>query len=604
MARGGSDSSEARRTRREFVRDAGGAAVGAAAISLPGVTSAFARRRRRRQTVAIFGGGVAGLTAAHELAERGFDVTVYERRAWGGKARSTEVPGTAKGGRRPLPSEHGFRVVFGFYHNLPDTLRRIPFRSNPNGVFDNMVPASIWRLARAGGGDIIIPVRMGGAEHYTVDHLISELMFALGADLPPAALARFGQCLSIYFSSCEARRRGQWENTAWTDFIEADRYGGDYKKFLGELPRLVQASNAATTSVNWIAGAVEPILYCIAGRGGTGPFDRPLNGPTNETWIVPWTRHLRQLGVQLEGGKEVTKLEFRGGRIAGAELHGPKGRHRVEADWYVVALPVEAARRLWSPELLDSDRRLAPMRKLRTDWMTGLQFFLREPVPIINGHAGYLDAPWAITSISQAQFWARDMPAQYGDGQVRDCLSAIISSWHVPGALSGKQAAELPPRQVAREVWEEIKRHVDASGQGNLTDDVVHSWTLDPGMVRRNGRYHNQDPLTVPTVGTHRHRPEAGGAVENLILAGDYLKLHSLVGTMEGANEAGRRAANVVLERANSRESPAAVFTPYQPPEWEPFKRIDEDRYQRGEPNLFDAEMSEAEFRRRLSLMA
>lgn len=45
------------------------------------------------------------MTVAHKLAERGFDVTVYERRAWGGKARSTEVPGSAAGGRRPLPDD-------------------------------------------------------------------------------------------------------------------------------------------------------------------------------------------------------------------------------------------------------------------------------------------------------------------------------------------------------------------------------------------------------------------------------------------------------------------------------------------------------------------
>ena len=56
------------------------------------------------ERVAVLGGGVAGLTAAHELEERGFEVTVYEARdRLGGKARSLPVPGT------DLPGEHGQR---------------------------------------------------------------------------------------------------------------------------------------------------------------------------------------------------------------------------------------------------------------------------------------------------------------------------------------------------------------------------------------------------------------------------------------------------------------------------------------------------------------
>lgn len=52
--------------------------------------------------VIVIGGGVAGLTAAHELSDRGAAVTVYERRPdWGGKARSQPVAGTAAGGRKP-----------------------------------------------------------------------------------------------------------------------------------------------------------------------------------------------------------------------------------------------------------------------------------------------------------------------------------------------------------------------------------------------------------------------------------------------------------------------------------------------------------------------
>jgi uncharacterized protein with NAD-binding domain and iron-sulfur cluster len=94
---------------------------------------------------------MAGLAAAHELIERGFEVDVYERKALGGKARSIPVKGTASGGRRELPAEHGFRFFPGFYHHVPDSMRRIPFGKNPNGVWDNLVEASETKSPRTEG---------------------------------------------------------------------------------------------------------------------------------------------------------------------------------------------------------------------------------------------------------------------------------------------------------------------------------------------------------------------------------------------------------------------------------------------------------------------
>src|SRR6187549_1941719 len=100
-------------------------------------------------TVAVLGGGVAGLSAAHELAERGFAVTVYESRArFGGKARSYGAPATGTGGRVDLPAEHGFRFVPGFYRHLPDTMRRIPGPRPGRHVFDELVAADVLMLAR------------------------------------------------------------------------------------------------------------------------------------------------------------------------------------------------------------------------------------------------------------------------------------------------------------------------------------------------------------------------------------------------------------------------------------------------------------------------
>ena len=133
--------------RRTLLGSAGFVGATAAATRM---TPALALTRKR---VAVLGGGMAGLAAAHELAERGFEVTVYERKALGGKARSIPVPGSATGGRKALPGEHGFRFFPGFYHHVPDTMRRIPFACNPNGVGDNLVSAH-GRQVRARGGRV------------------------------------------------------------------------------------------------------------------------------------------------------------------------------------------------------------------------------------------------------------------------------------------------------------------------------------------------------------------------------------------------------------------------------------------------------------------
>src|SRR4051812_11597160 len=104
--------------------------------------------------VIILGGGIGGMSAAHELIERGFDVEVFERKPIaGGKARSLPavrpfvgVPAAraadAAGppvSAAPLPGEHGFRFFPGFYKHVVDTMARIPYEGG--WVSDNLAAA-------------------------------------------------------------------------------------------------------------------------------------------------------------------------------------------------------------------------------------------------------------------------------------------------------------------------------------------------------------------------------------------------------------------------------------------------------------------------------
>src|SRR5215216_1277274 len=95
-------------SRRDLLKSGAGAATLALTPGWAEATKMRLPRPGRGKRVAVLGGGMAGLAAAHELIERGCVVDVYERKARGGKARSIPVKGTAGGGRMPLPGEHGF----------------------------------------------------------------------------------------------------------------------------------------------------------------------------------------------------------------------------------------------------------------------------------------------------------------------------------------------------------------------------------------------------------------------------------------------------------------------------------------------------------------
>jgi uncharacterized protein with NAD-binding domain and iron-sulfur cluster len=546
--------------------------------------------------VIVLGGGVAGLTAAHELAERGFAVTVYERDHLGGKAWSVGVPGSAAGNRDPLPAEHGFRFFPGFYQNLGDTQRRIPL---PGGgsVYDRLVEATTYRSSFAGRPDLTVPLTPGASRHVDLSTVGETLLASVGelTRLPPHELAYFVDKLGVYVSSCDERRLGQWEHVAWKDFIREDEMSEEYRKVASRsLVRNLAATKSSEASTHSIGLVGEASVMSILGRGNDqdATFDRVLDGPTSEAWLDHWVALLRKMGVTFRVGWTAKALQMTGGRVSGARVRDRQGITRtVAADWFVCATPLERTARLLSADVLAADPRLEGIRRLRNDWMAGLVFYLRRPLPLAHGHVNYVDSPFALTSISQAQFWRRPL-GEYGDGTVRESLSTIVSDWETPGIVCGKAARDCTPEEVARDAWAQLKAHLDDQGV-LLRDEDLHSWFLDPAMKpAAGGGLDNDTPLFIQNPGSWDDRPDSRTAIPNLALAGDWVRTKINVTTMDGANQGGRQAANAVLEAAGSRAEPAAVHGLYVAPEFEGFKRIDRARWQAGQPNLFDPDQA------------
>jgi len=569
--------------RRDFMKGVAGTGVLLGTVG----TGASCEIRPGRK-VAVLGGGCGGMSAAHELAERGFEVTVYEKRAVpGGKCRSIDVPGTGLGGRGDLPGEHGFRFFPGYYKHVIDTMERIPFGSNPRGVRDNLMQGTRVLFARDGSPNIEAPFLRIGEIILDPAGLLGSIEGIIGAipDLNPIEISNFAVRVLEYATACKARRDNQYDQLSWWDFARADQYSEFYQNFLvGSLTRNLVAAQAQLASTRTIGSQGMQILIQNILFGQGDEPSRLLNAPTNEAWLNPWQQHLEDIGVTWESNAAVQAIHMNGGEIESVTVEIGGVPRQVYADFYVLAVPVEIARQLATPAVRAAAPELVLLDQLVVEWMTGIQYFVDRPLPITNGHVTYVDSPWALTSISQAQFWDVSL-ASYGDGSVRDILSVDVSNWDEPGSLFGKPAKACTREEIFLETWEQMRAGL--AGDVDLDPAMIVEQFLDPGILfgPDGTPYANEDPLLVNTVDSWSKRPDATTSIPNLFLASDYVRTHTDLATMEGANEAARRAVNGILAVSEVKADPCEVWPLEEPDILLPSKATDAARYALGLPH-------------------
>ncbi|MCP3927834.1 MAG: NAD(P)-binding protein [Bacteroidetes bacterium] len=587
----------------------------------------------KNQSIIILGGGVAGMSAAHELIERGFDVSIYEQQARyvGGKARSVDIPDSATEGKKPLPGEHGFRFFPGFYKHITNTMGRIPFEGNENGVLGNLTSTERVTLGREGQNVIINTVNFPRSKE-DIEVLINALTHS-NTHLTKADVDTVAQKIWQLASSCSERRLQDYETLAWWDYTDAKFHSDAYYEFfVGGLTRSLVAAKPRNVSTRTGGDILLQLLYQMASPGKQ--TDRVLNAPTNDAWLDPWYKYLTREGVRYHHGHKVLEILCQRNKqndahqITGIVVQNEKGEQKtISADYYISAVPVEVMAGLLNDQIIEGDSRLAGIKELAksVSWMTGLQLYLNEDVPIAKGHVIVLDSPWAITAISQHQFWPDVDLDDYGNGDVKGILSIDISDWDREG-FNGKTAKECTKQEVLEEVWCQLVLGLRENDHPLFSKEMLVAAFLDRDIQNKEGDTNpadndldvskvkdcppellkklppinkdkrvvlgdpskfktiNKEPLLVNSVRSWSIRPEAYCKIPNLFFASDYVRTYTDLATMEGANESARRAVNSILDQCGSNAKRCKIWNLHEPILLWPLRWYDRRRFRKGLP--------------------
>ncbi len=438
------------------------------------------------KTVAVIGGGVAGMSAACALAQAGFRVQLIERRGYlGGRASSYLHPGVNE------VIDNCQHALIGAYTNLIGFYRRI-------GVEDKIHWSSNITMLEPGGRRTVLgPSRLPAPLH-GLPRLLRAHAFSRADKL---SLARAFTAILL--------GRGNDSNESLADWLRRHKQShGAVDRFWRLVIASALNSDLDQIGVNYASMVIRGLFMDSAQAGAMGASTVPLS----DLYMgVPAFLDQRGGGVLLNSN--VDAIEW---RAASAQWAVPAGERDVCADYPVMALPFEALQKLL-PAMPSADGATALQQ----------QTAQHKHWPICSVHL-WFDRP--ITELESAVMLDREIHWMYNQSLLQrrpgNYVELVVSASRAFAALDRRTAIE----QSMRELQEFFPAARDAKVEKvAFIKEVRATFGVPPGIDASRPSVHSPWP--------------------NAYLAGDWIHT-GWPSTMESAARSGHMAAEAVTAKA------------------------------------------------------
>jgi protoporphyrinogen oxidase len=461
----------------------------------------------------VVGGGLAGMVVARELALRRWRVILLERtKRLGGKAGS-EI----KNGRLV---EHGYHVFPRWYPNVRAILDRIGVQLIDFDRYHYVLPGAYPRRITVRG-----PSGLASMWHNIFKGLLpwyhNILFYYSVLDMISRPLSEKSFLDRV---SQMGLIRGKW-------------YTSESVAQLGQ-ENVLKASAIPVYDLSAMTAKRIASYWLREAR----PFLSVLPGDLQTVFIDPQVRELEALGVEIRYNSDVCEVVMGKDDVAAVAL---RDGTEVSADAYALCTPLEVTRTWLDDKLFEADPELGNLHLLEAQPMAALHLRLRRDLPDLpREHVFFHGSLYALSFIEVSRLW--NGPCGKPE------LSFIVSNYGPLTHVSDQGAKDL----LLAEIGEYLP----------ITPADVESWELNSNV---------KVPLFINTIGAWPNRPRSKSKVQNLYLAGDFVKNAIDLACMEGAVSAALETAGQILGDHGETESlPIARVPPVWPRVLMVFARI------------------------------